>query len=277
MANSDPGEAKVVLSEDHGPVRVLTLNRPDLRNALDRRLRQELSDALDQAEEDAEVRALVLTGSGSAFCAGMDLGELENLLDYSRQEHLDDSRALGELFRRIFTFPKPIVAAVNGHAVAGGAGLASVCDIVVMSEDARLGYTEARIGFVAALVSVFLRRVVGGRIARELLLEARLIDAEEAVARGLVSESVAPSKVMARALERASVIAENSPVALAQTKRLLSGGGDATLNEELEFAANVNAEARSSEDLREGIRAFLEKRTPEWRSEPRLDRDEQGQ
>lgn len=275
MANNDPGEAKGVLSEDHGPVRVLTLNRPDLRNALDRRLRQELSDALDQAEEDATVRALVLTGSGTAFCAGMDLGELENLLDYSHQEHLDDSRALGELFRRIFTFPKPIVAAVNGHAVAGGAGLASVCDVVVISEDARLGYTEARIGFVAALVSVFLRRVAGGRIARELLLEARLIDAEEAVTRGLVSESVTPSKVMARALERASVIAENSPVALAQTKRLLTGGGDTTLAEELEFAANVNAEARSSEDLREGIRAFLEKRPPNWRSEAHLDHHEQ--
>jgi methylglutaconyl-CoA hydratase len=253
-----------ILTSDVGQVRILTLNRPEVRNALDRELRAELTEALLSAERAGRVRAAVLTGSGTAFCAGMDLSELESMLDRSAEEHLEDSRGLAELFLTIYSFPKPLVAAVNGHAVAGGAGLASLCDVVVASEDARLGYTEARIGFVAALVGVFLTRLLGERAARELLLDARLIDAAEARRRGLVSE-VAPAKdVLERALARARTLAANSPAALAATKRLLTESGGLPLHEALEKAITVNVEARSGDDLREGIRAFLEKRTPSW-------------
>lgn len=253
-----------ILTSDEGAVRTLTLNRPTVRNALDRELRGQLGRALAAAERAPGVRAVVLTGSGSAFCAGMDLGELEGVLDQSAEEHLQDSRELAELFLAIYSFPKPIVAAVNGHAVAGGAGLALTCDAVVISEDARIGYSEARIGFVAAVVGVFLSRIIGERGARELLLEARLIEAEEAVRRGLANESRPRDQVLTRALERARLMARNSPMALAATKRLLVESSGLPLQQALDLAATVNAEARAGADLREGIRAFLEKRPASW-------------
>jgi methylglutaconyl-CoA hydratase len=256
-----------LLVRDEGQVRILSLNRPEVRNALDRRMRRELATALEAAEADDSVRALVLTGSGTAFCAGMDLGELESLLELSREESLVDSRELGDLFMRIYSLSKPVVAAVNGHAVAGGAGLASVCDVAVMSEDARLGYTEARIGFVAALVSVFLVRLAGERVARELLLEARLLDAREALALGLVNELRPKVEVLGRAVERARAMAHNSPMALAATKSLLVSTSGLALADALRLAAEVNANARGSGDLGEGIRAFLEKRPPSWAAE----------
>ncbi|HEX7003384.1 MAG TPA: enoyl-CoA hydratase-related protein [Trueperaceae bacterium] len=254
----------VLLTAHDGPVRTLTLNRPEVRNALDTELRRELLAALDEAESDPGVRALVLTGAGNAFCAGMDLGELERLLERSEEEHLEDSRRLAFLFRRLYAFPKPVVAAVNGHAIAGGAGLASVCDVVIVSEEAKFGYTEARIGFVAALVSVFLTRMAGERAARELLLGARPVSAGEALAYGLVSEVVEPAKVLQRAGEAAAAMAANSPQALETSKRLLVESGGLGLDDALELAIETNARARSSDDLREGVRAFLEKRPPEW-------------
>lgn len=253
-----------ILTSDDGAVRILKLNRPKVRNALDRELRAELGRTLALAERDPGVRAVVITGSGSAFCAGMDLGELEGVLDLSAEEHLQDSHELASLFLAIYSFPKPVIAAVNGHAVAGGAGLALVCDAVVMSEDARIGFSEARIGFVAAVVGVFLNRLVGERSARELLLEAKLIGAEEALAHRLVSESLPGKQVLARALERARLMAGNSPMAVAATKRLLVESSGLPLPAALELAAKVNAQAREGSDLREGIRAFLEKRPASW-------------
>jgi methylglutaconyl-CoA hydratase len=254
----------VLLTHDEGAVRVIGLNRPRARNALDSELRQALMEALAAADSDPGVRALVLTGSGAAFCAGMDLAELETLLDRSPEQHLEDSRRLGELFLRLYSFPKPVVAAVNGPAVAGGAGLAVACDLMVIAEEARIGFSEARIGFVAALVGVFLARSVGERLARELLLEARLLGGREAVERGLANEAVPAAEVFGRAVERARAIAEGSPAALAATKRLLLESSGLPMAEALELAARVNAQARSAEDLREGIRAFLEKRRPAW-------------
>ena len=251
-------------TSDHGNVRVLTLNRPEVRNALDRRLRESLLDALDAAEGDEGVRAVVITGSGGAFCSGMDLAELEGMLDLDEVQHLADSRALSRLFRRIYTFPKPTVAAVDGHAIAGGAGLASVCDLVVMSEDAKIGYTEARIGFVAALVGVYLVRLVGERHARRLLLEARPVGAAEAREMGLVNEVLPAAEVRPRALELASRLARNSPAALRASKELLAGTAGVELSRALESAELLNARARSGEDMREGVRAFLEKRPPRW-------------
>ena len=255
----------ILLTEDRDAVRLLTLNRPEVRNALNSDLISRLLRALDEAEGAKEVRALVLTGSGKAFCAGLDLADLKAISTRSTEENRRDSAHLATLLKRIYTFPKPVVATLNGHAVAGGAGLASVCDLVVMSEGAKLGYTEARIGFVAALVGVFLVRQVGEKAARDLLLSARLIRADEAREMGLVNEVCAPEEVTARALARANELAQNAPTSLAMTKQLLAAVPSMGLDEGLRYAAEVNALARTTDDLKEGVAAFLEKREPRWR------------
>ena len=255
----------ILLTEDRDAVRLLTLNRPEVRNALNSDLISRLLRALDEAEGAKEVRALVLTGSGKAFCAGLDLADLKAISTRSTEENRRDSAHLATLLKRIYTFPKPVVATLNGHAVAGGAGLASVCDLVVMSEGAKLGYTEARIGFVAALVGVFLVRQVGEKAARDLLLSARLVRADEAREMGLVNEVCAPEEVTARALARANELAQNAPTSLAMTKQLLAAVPSMGLDEGLRYAAEVNALARTTDDLKEGVAAFLEKREPRWR------------
>ncbi len=254
----------VLLVHDTENVRILTLNRPDVRNALSQELRERLLEALLETLNDKTIRAVILTGAGKIFCAGMDLAELETLQQKSYEENLEDATRLGQLFELIYTFPKPVIAAVNGHAVAGGAGLASVCDFVVMSEEANLGYSEVKLGFVAALVSVFLIRQVGERRSRDLLLSARLIEAKEGLEFGLVNEIQASNKVMTRALELAQQLLQNAPNALATTKRLLADLPSLSLQESLRHAAKVNAEIRGGEELREGIRAFLEKRQAQW-------------
>ena len=255
----------ILLTEDRNAVRVLTLNRPDVRNALSSELIGKLTEALDEAEQMQEVRALVLTGGGKAFCAGLDLADLKAISTRSTEENRRDSAHLASLLKRIYTFPKPVVAALNGHAVAGGAGLASVCDLVVMSEAAKLGYTEARIGFVAALVGVFLVRQVGEKRARDLLLSARLIQANEAKEMGLVNEVCQEEEVLTRALERANALAQNAPTSLAMTKQLLAAVPSMGLGEGLRYAVEVNALARTTDDLKEGVSAFLEKREPRWK------------
>lgn len=262
----------LILSTDAGAVRTLSLNRPEVRNALSVELREALRAALDDAAADEGVRALVLTGEGSAFCAGLDLRELASVANAPTERSRDDARRLGELFYRIHTFPKPIVAAVHGAAIAGGAGLASACDVVIAGERAQFGYTEARIGFVAALVAVFLVRQVGDRKARELLLGAGIHDARKAYALGLVNEVVADGSALPRAQEVAAALARNAPSSLRLTKALLAALPGLDLEDGLRHAADVNALARSSDDLEEGVTAFLEKREPAWRV-GRVDRD----
>ncbi|NLG09349.1 MAG: enoyl-CoA hydratase/isomerase family protein [Deinococcales bacterium] len=249
-----------------GAVLIVTLSRPQVRNALSRGLRAELAAALAEAEADDGVRAVVLTGAGEAFCAGLDLAELEASLGYTSERHRQDSRALADLFLQMVRFPKPLVAAVNGHAVAGGAGLVTACDVALMAEGARIGYTEARIGFVAALVAVLLVRQVGEKHARDLLLGAHLIEASEAARIGLVNEVAPRADVLERALARAERMAANAPGSLRLTKALLAGVGSLGLEDGLRWAVDVNALARTSAELEEGVRAFLEKREPRWRA-----------
>lgn len=245
-------------------MRVLTLSRPEVKNALNRALIDELREQLTKAAAEDAVRALVLTGAGDAFCAGLDLGELEQTLTASEAEHRQDTVALAELLLALVTCPKPVVAAVNGPAVAGGAGLVTACDVAFAAPSARFGYSEARIGFVAALVSVLLVRQVGEKHARELLLGARLINAERAAAIGLVNDVVSEADVLERALEFAHLLASNAPGSLATTKSLLLSVATAGLQEAMAAAIDVNVSSRMSPELREGVRAFLEKRRPSW-------------
>jgi methylglutaconyl-CoA hydratase len=253
-----------LIAHQHGSTRLITLNRPEVRNALSQALRKELSAAFEAARTDPEVRVVVLTGAGRAFCAGLDLAELESLQHATLTETTADVAALASLFYSIYTFPKPVIAAVNGHAIAGGAGLASVCDITIMSQQAKLGYTEARIGFVAALVAVYLVRQVGEKRARDLLLSARLIDAHEALAMGLVTSVVDDGEVLDTALLQAEQLATNAPSSLTLSKQLLSNLYGMGLSEGLSYASQLNILSRQGNDLNEGIRAFLEKRTPQW-------------
>lgn len=251
---------------DVGPNRVITLNRPAVKNALTRELIAELHGRVSEVAEDDSVRALVLTGAGDAFCAGLDLAELEGTILASEAEHHQDTLALAELLLALLSCPKPVVAAVNGPAVAGGAGIVTACDVAFAAPTARLGYTEARIGFVAALVSVLLVRQVGDKHARELLLGAQLIGADRAAAMGLVNEVVSDVPVLDRALQFAGVIAANAPGSLAATKRLLLQVTSASLEDAMAAAIRVNVASRSGAELAEGVRAFLEKREPRWRS-----------
>ena len=223
-----------------------------------------LLQALDDLEADPGVRAVVLTGRGKAFSAGADLAFLERVTELGAEENYRHSLSLMRLFHRVYTYPKPTVAAVNGPAVAGGAGLALACDLVVMDEEARLGYTEVKIGFVAALVSVILVRAVGEKAAKDLLLTGRLVEAREAKALGLVNRIAPPGKALEEAKALAEEVAKNAPTSLRLTKELLLALPGMGLEDGFRLAALANAWVRETGDLKEGIRAFFEKRPPRF-------------
>jgi methylglutaconyl-CoA hydratase len=247
--------------EDH--VATVTLNRPDKRNAISYELIQDLLAGLDEAAKSPAL-VLILTGAGKAFCSGMDLENLKALLGRTPEQSLKDSEIMARLFRSLYDFPKPTIAAVNGAAIAGGCGLATLCDFTLAVPEAKFGYTEVRIGFVPAIVSTFLLRQVGEKHARDLLLTGRIITADEAEHIGLINEIVASEKLMDRARELAAQLMENSPASLGYTKRLLSEQARAELDGQIESAVRENAAIRATPDFREGISSFLEKRKPRW-------------
>jgi methylglutaconyl-CoA hydratase len=247
----------------HNRVTTLTLNRPDKRNALSFQLLDELTQALDQVERST-AQVMILTGAGKAFCAGMDLEELKTLTGKSHAENVADSRKMAQIFRRLYDFPKPTIAAVNGAAIAGGTGLATMCDFTLATPEAKFGYTEVRIGFVPAIVSSILVWQVGHKLARDLLLSGRIFDAAEAYRLGLVNELVGAEQLMNRAGELAMQLMENSPTSLRLTKKLINGFISAQLNVQIEQAIEENAGIRQTADFREGVNSFLEKRKPSW-------------
>lgn len=244
-------------------IATLTLNRPDKRNAISYELIDELLAALDEVRE-SDALVLVITGAGKAFCSGMDLENLRSITSRTEQENVRDSQTMARLFRSIYEFRLPTVAAVNGAAVAGGCGIATLCDVTIASTEARFGYTEVRIGFLPAIVSTFLVRQVGEKIARDLLLTGRIIGAEEALRIGLVNDVVGPEDLLPRARAMAALLAENSPASLLATKRLLSAFAGNELDEHIRVAVEENARIRTTEDFREGVSSFLEKRKPRW-------------
>ena len=246
-----------------GAVATITLNRPERRNAISFDLIDDLLRAFDAVAKSDSI-VLILTGAGKAFCSGMDLDNLKSLLGRTPEQNLKDSETMVRLFRSLYEFPKVTIAAVNGAAIAGGTGLALLCDFTLATPEAKFGYTEVRIGFVPAIVSTFLLRQVGEKQARDLLLTGRIIGAEEASRMGLISEIVPPENLLARARELAALLMENSAASLRATKQLLTDHARAELDAQIDAAVRENAAIRTTADFREGITSFLEKRKPVW-------------
>lgn len=251
----------------------ITLNRPAKRNALTPKMMEEIHAALDELESACS-RAVILTGAGKSFCAGMDLSILQETArkftgpDESNNPApagvTEDSKRIAALFARVYNFSKPLIAAVNGHALAGGCGLATLCDITLAAPEAQFGYTEVRIGFTPAFVSIYLIRQIGEKRARDLLLSGRIIHSVEARELGLVNEIVPAENLLQRAEEIAAQFASVSPTSVAYTKRLLAGFFADELRRATDRAVDASARIRTTADFREGLAAFLEKRQPRW-------------
>src|SRR5690242_7094718 len=252
--------------EFSGQLATLTFNRPEKRNAISERMVSEIQSALD-AIEASHARVAILTGAGKSFCAGMDLETLADIATQSSAENMENSRRMAKMFRRIWSFSKPLIAAVNGHALAGGCGIATLCDFTIAVPEAKFGYTEVKIGFLPAIVSVFLTRQIGDKRARDLLLTGRLIEAQEAKEMGLVNEIVAPEKLMERAHELSELQISASPSSVARAKRLLTTAEAAGIDADLERAVLENARIRCTPDFKEGLASFLEKRKPVWKGD----------
>jgi methylglutaconyl-CoA hydratase len=245
-----------------GPAAVVTITRPDRRGALSRQLIADLHAAVRRAADDPAARSVILTGTGPAFCAGMDLDELRGTLTAEAEQVWADAHALSGLYETLYHLPKPTVAAVNGSAVAGGAGLVTVCDLAVTVPAAKFGYPEVRRGLVAAMVLPHLLRHVGERTARWLLLTGELLDATEAHRIGLVNGVVPPDDLQATADKWAALLAQGGPKALATTKDLLRRCGPQAVA--VDDLARASAEPRLTDECRFGLAAFFDGKPAPW-------------
>lgn len=256
---------EMVIATVESGIATLTMNRPEKRNALSAALVTAMLEAFEQVRFDPSVRVVVLTGAGKAFSAGADLAALEALQTATPLENLADSQHLARLFSTIHTFPKPVIAQINGHAIAGGCGLAAVCDISIASDRAKLGFTEVRIGFVPAIVMVYVLRKLGETATRTLFLRGHLITAKEAAEVGLISECVEDGGLAERVHTLAREMADyTSPSAIGLTKQMLAAVPGMGLEEALSYATQMNALARGTADCKAGIAAFLRKEKPPW-------------
>lgn len=242
----------------------ITLDRPGKRNALNDQMVSELKQAFTRAAQSPEAKVVVLRANGEVFCAGADLAYLQQLQQNTYEENLQDSQHLKELFYQIYTLEKVVIAQVNGHAIAGGCGLATVCDFAYASPAAKFGYTEVRIGFIPAIVKVFLLRKLGEARAKELLLTGELVTALEAKEYGLINR-VVETDLAGYTRDFAKLLIEkNSGQSMGFTKKMIAEVQSKTLEEGLNYAAEMNAQARASEDCKKGIAAFLDKEKIVW-------------
>jgi methylglutaconyl-CoA hydratase len=242
--------------ERTGAVGRITLARREKKNALDYTAARELREALREFAADADARVVLLAADGPDFCAGADLAALHALLDAGASEQLKDAEALGDVFRVMREMPQVVIAAVRGRALAGGAGLATACDIVIAEEGARFGYPEVRVGFVPAMVMALLRRQIGEKRAFELVATGRQVPASEALELGLVSRVVAGSDFDAAVEQIVSELAAMPPRALRSTKRLFYSLDATNFEDGIAQAIRANVEARSTAEFREGVRRF---------------------
>jgi methylglutaconyl-CoA hydratase len=254
-----------VVTESANGVKTIAMNRPEKRNALCPLLIEELTEAFNEAET-CSCGVVILTGTGPAFCAGLDMENLETVHARTPEEHRRDSENMARVLRTLYEFPKPVIAAVNGPAIAGGMSLATIPDFTLATPESKFGYNEVRVGFVPAIAASFLLRQVGEKRTRELLLTGRLMKAQEALEMGLITQIVAAEELLQTAQALAQTLLLNSPQAMQAVKRLLAKHGRRRLDDELEDAILINAQQRSTEDFKEGVRAFLERRRADWPS-----------
>jgi methylglutaconyl-CoA hydratase len=257
--------SNLVLWESRPPTVIVTLNRADKRNALSRELIDALTQAFTRARDDWAARCVILAAVGPVFCAGMDLAELQEttLAPKETSPVWEDALRLAKLYDLIYTLPKPTIAAVQGSAIAGGAGLVTVCDLALAVPEARFGYPEVRRGLVAAMVMPHLLRHIGERPARYLLLTGELIDAVDALRSGLINEVVSAANLMDRALALSRTLAEGGPGALAKTKEFLHLFSRQAVS--IEEAAKGSAAPRLTEECQQGLRAFFNKQPVPWK------------
>ena len=248
----------ITISEQETIARI-TLNRPEKRNALNPSVLKELAEAFIQLGSRSDIKVIILEANGKAFCAGADLEYLEHMSTYSITENLEDSLLLQKTFHTIFTCPKPVIAKVHGAAIAGGCGLATVCDFIIACKSALFGYSEVRIGFIPAIVMVYLIRKIGDTKARQLLLSAENISATDAEIVGLITECVSDEMLENRTMELAQILSSNSSSSMALTKEMLNNLHGMSLESGLRYAASMNAFTRMTEDCKAGIHHFLHK------------------
>jgi methylglutaconyl-CoA hydratase len=255
----------LIKMDKSGRVAYLTLNRPEKKNALNDALVNQLTASFSELESDAGVKVIILRAEGDVFSAGADLDYLQKLQNNTFNENLADSEKLKDLLLKIYTNKKPVIAQVEGHAIAGGCGLASVCDFCFAVPEAKFGYTEVRIGFIPAIVSVFLSRRIRGGDMRELLLTGKLIDARRALEIGLINALFEKVEIKERVFQFATALCEEvSAQSMAATKELLSRIHSMELHDALNLAAETNAHMRASDDCKKGIAAFLNREKPQW-------------
>ena len=257
---------EVVTYNVNGQIATITINRPEKRNALNQEVVAGLREAFINASNDQRIKVIILKGSGSAFCAGADLKYIQDLQNYSYEENVKDSSELMDLFKRIYTTPKPVIAEIHGAALAGGCGLVSVCDFAFCTTESRFGYTEVRVGFIPAIVMLFLIRKIGEAKAKRFLLSGENFDCETAKKAGLIQEYFEEDEELEEFVLEFSrnLCRQNSSAAMAMTKELLIKVQDLSLEDALETATRYNAEARKTDDCKKGISAFLNKEKPVW-------------
>ena len=250
---------RVRVSRSAGVGRI-TLARPEKKNALDRQMAEEIVQGLESLAADPETRVIIIDAEGEDFCAGADLDALEALIGADREAQLDDARALGRVFNSIRQLPIPVVAAVQGRALAGGAGLATACDIVLAHGDATFAYPEVRIGFVPAMVMTILRRIVSERQAFDLAVTGRSVSATEAEKLGLVSRVITGERFGTRVDEICHAIAKSPPGAVRRTKKLFYELEGRPFESGIAHGAQANAEARMTDEFRSGVQRFVQKK-----------------
>lgn len=248
----------MIKSEIKNNTAIIILNRPEKRNALHPLLIEQLKNKIIEYQKNDLVKSLIITGEGNTFCAGADLEYLKNISNNSSTENYDDSKSLAELFLIIYEFPKPTIAAVNGSAIAGGCGLASVCDFIIANpEKSKFGYTEVKIGFIPAIVSIFLIKKIGEGLAKQLLLEGDLISGKRAYEIGLVNYLA--EDVMAESINLAEKLIQNSPTSMKMTKKMIDNVSNLSVRDAVDHCINLNVISRSTEDFYKGIQSFLNK------------------
>lgn len=255
----------LVLYQVNQRIAEITINRPEKRNALNPTLISALTQAFDNAAKDTEVKVVILKANGGVFSAGADLAYLQQLQNFSYEDNIADTELLKNLFEKIRTLPKIVIAQIEGHAIAGGCGLATICDISFAIPEAKFGYTEVKLGFVPALVSCYLVQKVGETVAKRLLISGELLTAEKAIGYNLITHIEKPENINEIVSNFALDLCNNtSGNSLMLTKQLINKTSDIWLDSCLNNAVKVNANTRESKDFKRGIAAFLAKEKINW-------------